>query len=132
MTTNIPTNNSAASLVSNANTVSSTVPLNPRQVPQKDYAAAFVNLQSRYGAVPAHLPTPTPAVRQKKAKDSPQASAGQSTSSGISDATEEASGSKADALQHLLGPLHLPQKNPRRKQREPRKNASCFHGKQIN
>lgn len=79
MTSNIPTSNSTTSLESNANTISSTVPLNPRQTPQKDYAAAFGALQSRYGVVSSHLPPPTTVVNQKKAHDTPQISTGQTS-----------------------------------------------------
>ncbi|KAE9382913.1 hypothetical protein BT96DRAFT_1027462 [Gymnopus androsaceus JB14] len=100
MTTNIPASNSAASLISNVNTVSSTMPLNPGQVPQKDYAAAFGNLQSRYGAVPTHLPPPT----QKKAEESSRISSGKNTSSGTLGATEGASASSGGgAATHSSG-----------------------------
>ncbi|KIK69876.1 hypothetical protein GYMLUDRAFT_34264 [Collybiopsis luxurians FD-317 M1] len=72
-----PRSDSTTSLASNTYTVSSTVPLNPSKTPQKDYAAALGNLQSRYGAAISHGPTFTPVVQQK-AKDPSQSSSSQS------------------------------------------------------
>ncbi|KAJ3709401.1 hypothetical protein C8R42DRAFT_730131 [Lentinula raphanica] len=73
MQTDNPNTKSTTSLLSTANTVASTVPLNPRQIPQKDYAAALGDLQSRYGygMSTSHNPVSTPVVKQK---DSSQAS----------------------------------------------------------
>ncbi|KAE9396129.1 hypothetical protein BT96DRAFT_977658, partial [Gymnopus androsaceus JB14] len=143
MTSNIPTSGSTASLVSNTNTVSSTVPLNPRQTPQKDYAAALGNLQSRYGAVPAHLPPPT----RKKAEESSLISSGKSTSSGTLGATDSSSTvegakkkrsffhGKAQQTTLVAATLHPtlfylpPRRERRRRRRELRENDPCYHGK---
>ncbi|KAJ3848963.1 hypothetical protein EV368DRAFT_86015 [Lentinula lateritia] len=78
MTSNVPASTSSISLESNANTISSKVPLNTCQTPQKDYAAAFGDLQSRYGVAASHNPISTPVVKKKQAKDSTQALGAQS------------------------------------------------------
>jgi len=67
MPSNIPTSQSTTSL---ANTISSTTPLNPPQTPQKDYAAAFGYLQTKYGT---HTPFATP-VSQKQTNSAPSQS----------------------------------------------------------
>ncbi|KAE9402288.1 hypothetical protein BT96DRAFT_1017687 [Gymnopus androsaceus JB14] len=85
MTTNVPPAIPSCHLY----TVSS---MNCVRSHKKDYAAAVGNFQSRYGGVPSHLPPPTPVVGQKKAKDSTEASVGQSTSSGIGGAAIPPSG----------------------------------------